>query len=203
MKESEAEELERWSQAWRAFEEEPVDWLIKRSQAAHRQEAALHAVYWGLLGVGVLAVVGAVSFGAAGAAGAGLRLSVAVAALGVGVAWMSFATAQVRRARTLLTSTPAGLVADLRRVRERELRDWTSAKSLGTTAAVALAAGVVIIRDVLDALANGESAPRPVAGLVILVGALIVLAVVGRVRVRRLRGELDRIGRLEGELRRG
>jgi hypothetical protein len=190
------DELARWSRAWQVLGHDSADWLA-RARTAHRQEAALHAAYWGMLAAaGVAMAISVACFGVV----SWLKLAVGGGLLALGAATMLREGAKVRREHAQPMAAPAAVVSDLVRLLERELEAWTSRGSRWLTAFAASIAAVLCARDWWLAAAAHESAVRPIGGLCILIASLVGLSLVGVRRAANLREELSRLKQLREQL---
>lgn len=190
------DDLSALARTWQAWEGAAPHWL-QRAQRAHRQEAALHAAYWAALLFGALAMAvatyvhGVVSWP---------RTLFGGATLLFGAGAMLRARSNVARERQLLTARPASAIADLIRLRERELVGWTARWAKLTTGALGAVAVAMALENLHESVQLHQSVKLPGAILLVCLAALGLVARIGMTRVRSLRSELTELRRLEREL---
>jgi hypothetical protein len=194
------EELERWARAWQSMEIKHVN-IMKRAQAAHRQEAIWQGMGAAAVGFGVLVV--AIGFASVAASGLSGRWHFfLIPALSLPLAgwtlWRSGQQAALARAR--LVATPVGFVTDLMRLRERELAWYVDKRVL-------LAAGVLQLATIafgVDIAARARAAGEPRTLVEGLLGSLLLFLVASVIfgirRVRYLRRDLATLRELRSEL---
>ena len=194
------EELERWARAWQSMEIKHVN-IMKRAQAAHRQEAIWQGMGAAAVGFGVLVVViGFASVAASGLSGRWHFFLIPALSLPLAgwILWRSGQQAALARAR--LVATPVGFVTDLMRLRERELAWYVDKRVL-------LAAGVLQLATIalgVDIAARARAAGEPRTLVEGLLGSLLLFLVASVIfgirRVRYLRRDLATLRELRSEL---
>lgn len=192
-------ELESWKatwQGWQGWQGTSLDWT-RKALRAHRREERWRVSYWMALAAGALAMVTAVyTFGVS----SWLRVGVGASALVFGAGVMLHSARQLERDQQLLAASPQGLIADLMRLHERELKGWTAKRWQLSLLAVVAAGSLLVGQRMYEALTQQENLLGPITVSVVYVLALAVIALYGSARVRVLRRELSALQQVQTEL---
>jgi hypothetical protein len=195
------DELERWSQTWKAMEIKETN-MLQHAQTAHRQEAMTRLAMFTALAAGLVALVMRVNqqLSSGTLNERWTENAIVVGALLLGALVMRRWGQQIAASRAELVQTPHGMLSDLIRLRERELELWVGRRAVIMTSVLAVAALALVSQQLVRAQAAGEPMGRAWLALGFLVIYSIGLVAFGMGRVRYLRRELDSLHEMRTEL---